>query len=305
MSDKEAKVAMAAEDANDNNGNWSDGGSITSTKDYGVFVMANWNRKVDQKDVDKMAQRMSSESESLGRLQPILVRIVDGKIAGTKGSALILDGQHRFLARKSLGWPIYCIVAREGDCSAKHVTKMNSHQKKWSTRDYIDSMVARNKEPYIWYKDLIAKYGLSDSFYRLMYTNHFDREAEDRAGIGSSVIDDIFKNGEFTPSQTLRDSVRSFCVDLDDASQSCGANKKLNKALYHGHMIRALLIIRKHPDFSMANLNHGLSTYGQMFSLKYMIADCVAELVAMYNYKRRSGKISVLWDASSREWIYN
>lgn len=278
---------------------------IHSIKNYGAFVFVTWNRDIEDRHVKMLADSMAKESPTIAYTQPATVRLVAGKKIGDDNSLLVIDGQHRIKAWEMLGRPIYCVVAKQGDMTAEIVTRMNSQQKKWSTNDYIQSMVARNKQPYIWYKDLIEKYGLSDSFYRMMYSPGFLREGdvEHHIVMSSRQCDNDFKNGKFDPSDDAKRLTRLFCSDLDEICQATN-NKKMRKALRHGNMVRAFAILRRHPDFKLQNMVQGIEKYGQLFSLKYMIVDNVDELVAIYNYKRRNGKISISWNEANRTWIY-
>lgn len=83
------------------------------------------NRKVDKNLVKKIVKSIKTHRD-YGHLFPIIVN----------GDFEILDGQHRFTARKELSLPIYYIVDRLFD--PKHLGGINDAMKKWSKNDFVE-----------------------------------------------------------------------------------------------------------------------------------------------------------------------
>lgn len=273
---------------------------IKSTKNYGAFVFPTWQRPVDQRHVDAMIDRMSKESPEVSKTLPITVILIDGKEEGEAHSLLVCDGQHRKRAWQALDWPIHYILAPRGVYSADQVAKLNSHQKGWSTMDYVESFASRNKQGYVWYKSLVERYDLYHSFFNLFYSaGHIHQQF-----LGVEVPTNHFKGGEFDPSEEFKQAVELFCSDLDEVSQSI-SDKALKKRASQFYFIRAFAVLRRHPQFKLATFKQAVSQYPNMISRRDTITDVVAELVACYNYKRRHGRIDVSWSVGERKWVYS
>lgn len=98
-------------------------GVVQVSTEYGEFKYNKLNRNVSERLVKKLVN--SYARADWGRYVPILV--------DSKGQ--IMDGQHRFEARRRLGLPIYFIVTEAYDPSA--VLRMNTIGQRWTMRDCI------------------------------------------------------------------------------------------------------------------------------------------------------------------------
>ena len=99
-------------------------GSIYKTKDYSAFIIDPvYNREVDVKHVKKLTTCYKTIGD-FGEAYPI---VVDENMR-------IVDGQHRYTARKELGLPIYYIQSIE--LSSDKLGLINDAMKKWSQADY-------------------------------------------------------------------------------------------------------------------------------------------------------------------------
>lgn len=98
--------------------------NISVTKDYKLFKRNKFNRPVRESIVRALMR--SFTSVDWGSASPI---IVDKKLQ-------IMDGQHRFEARRQLGLPIYYIVKEEYDPVA--VLKINTVSTRWNLHDCIE-----------------------------------------------------------------------------------------------------------------------------------------------------------------------
>ncbi len=95
------------------------------TRDYSKFKFLKTNREIKESTVKKIIDSIRTFGIIPGR--PVLV----------DGDYNIIDGQHRFMAIKSLGHPIpYEVIS--GDVIAKTMA-LNSNQAQWRLIDYIKS----------------------------------------------------------------------------------------------------------------------------------------------------------------------
>ena len=105
---------------------------VYKTKDYSKFVLDNnYNREVDEKHVKKIVKSINTYGDQ-GAVFPI---VVDNNFK-------VIDGQHRFTARKELGKVIYYIMDIELD--SKVLGGINDAMKKWTKNDFVD--VASDEE---------------------------------------------------------------------------------------------------------------------------------------------------------------
>jgi hypothetical protein len=98
---------------------------VYQSRDYDKFVIdSEYNREVDLKHVKKLEQCFKDAGD-FGKLYPI---IVDDKFR-------IIDGQHRFTARKKLGLIIYYIQTLE--ITSEKLGMINDGIAKWKPNDFL------------------------------------------------------------------------------------------------------------------------------------------------------------------------
>jgi hypothetical protein len=274
---------------------------LKTSNDYSMFVIPNWQREADENRILGMAARMEHENPILAYSQPISCITIEGKEPGTPNSILVVDGQHRLKAWALLGRPIIFTITPHGVYTAELVATMNSNQVKWKILDHVKSYAARGKADYKWYRDLIEKYELNSSFYRMFYTDGIHHEISDSVNESSS---DHFRSGKFKCSQEFKEAVQSFCVDLDLVQQGLLRSELRRKASQY-HFYRALAIVRKHPKFDLNHFIDSLKKYPDCLSGSTMIQDTVAELISAYNKRRRDGRLDINWSATTKIWKYD
>lgn len=94
------------------------------TKDYEQFKMLDYNRNLNRNHINQIKEDISK----VGYLEglPILV----------SEDMEIIDGQHRFVACKEMGLPIFYQVV-PGDIK-QIIPMINTSQKKWKVEDYVN-----------------------------------------------------------------------------------------------------------------------------------------------------------------------
>ncbi len=101
---------------------------IFATKCYGFFSFMPENRDINKSLVNQLKQSYKDN----GYKFPIIK---------VNESLKIIDGQHRFLAAKGLGLPIYFMIFPKYDVN--DVITLNVNQKNWCDLDYLHSFLSR------------------------------------------------------------------------------------------------------------------------------------------------------------------
>lgn len=118
---------------------------VKKTKDFSIFRKLVGNRGVNTAHVTSLVNSM--KKENLLPLRPILVN----------ESMEVIDGQHRLEAAKELGLEIYYLVVSK--TGASQVARINSNQKNWKAKDYLELYVEAFSSPeYIKLKSFMTKY---------------------------------------------------------------------------------------------------------------------------------------------------
>lgn len=104
------------------------------TKDYSKFAFLRANRKINKNNVEKIKASYREWGVIPGR--PILI----------DNDFNIIDGQHRFLALKDLGFPVpYEVIG--GDVIGKTMA-LNSNQEHWQLIDFAKSYAEQGMDSY-------------------------------------------------------------------------------------------------------------------------------------------------------------
>lgn len=103
---------------------------MSVSKDYDKFNLLEYNRNLDRNQINKLKESISIHGYLSSN--PI---IVDQKLN-------IVDGQHRFVACKDMGLPIVYEVI---DNSTDMIIDLNTTQKKWSLKDYVNYYAIKEK----------------------------------------------------------------------------------------------------------------------------------------------------------------
>lgn len=117
-------------------------GTVYKTDDLSIFQLSEFNRTVFLK------QEMIDQAKE-GLISPLVVN----------ENFVVIDGQHRLAAAKEAGVPVEYIIKPGLD---KHdIVRMNTIQRKWTLKDYIEAYANQGKKEYIRLSELIQK-GYSD-----------------------------------------------------------------------------------------------------------------------------------------------
>lgn len=207
---------------------------VNRTTNYDQFVFLEANRDQSRGHVEAL-KRAFDEIGNLTRVQPILVN----------DNMEIIDGQHRFVACKELGEPIfYTVVPGLGVNDAR---QMNILHRGWTIEDFARSYAAAGDPNYQKYLELREDYGFNHSILMNYITNSQGSGGEYKEfRVGNFVMPDIqevrsrltrlAEAGEFVPMVSDRYFARAFLR----AQQVEGYDHKrmLRKLELHQNLLR-------------------------------------------------------------------
>lgn len=112
--------------------------SVFTTSDYNMFQFSKFNRNV-------LLRKEMIEQAKEGFIAPIIVN----------ENFLVIDGQHRLVASEKIGVPVSYIIIP--GLNEDDIVRMNSVQKPWSLRNYIEAYANEGIEEYVRLVELIKK----------------------------------------------------------------------------------------------------------------------------------------------------
>ena len=118
---------------------------IKKTKNYELFKIHRANRQINKNHVKNIKKSMQKKF----LISPI---IVNEKLE-------VIDGQHRLIASKDLGLPVYYFI--NNNYSINEMQRLNAINKNWVPIDYLNTGIQLNNQNYIDYKRFKKKYGFS------------------------------------------------------------------------------------------------------------------------------------------------
>lgn len=121
--------------------------NIIATKDYSRFKTILGNRQLNQPYIKRLMA--SLKVSNFLPYHPIIVNEKDE----------LIDGQHRLEAAKQAKIEVYYAI-REG-ASLDEIILLNSNNRPWGLKDYMESHIVRGNNNYVILKDFITKYGFN------------------------------------------------------------------------------------------------------------------------------------------------
>lgn len=225
--------------------------------DYDQFILSEFNRNPGH--YKKVKE--SIEANDYTKYQPILV----------SKKMEIVDGQNRFLACKELNLPIHFIVSEDIHIFA--AADINQAAKNWGAIDYARHYAKRGNESYIMLLDFCAKYNQSISV-----VGAFSRISNNARSYSQNI-----KQGTFE----FRDD-----IDVDDFFEHMEIFKNYYDFARKEKFIKAMLKLYLHPNYVQEKMKHKLRLNSSIVKEQSKLNDMVNELVKLYNFNTRKGKIS-------------
>jgi hypothetical protein len=221
--------------------------NLKSTKDYSLFKIHNLNREVSRDRVKRLAEEM--KIKNLLHLYPIVID-QDG---------VILDGQHRFEAAKSIESEIY-YVQSENDYQISDVSKSNSMQRAWRTVDHIHFHAKNGNPHYIEIIDLSWELGVDPELVIwVMGKNRND-----------------VKKGDFVITDEGREITRKVLQHADMLGDCFSYNK-------HRPFLNALKTLLLIPDYNPMRMVQKASCYPELCKKQVDSKEYLRVLETIYN----------------------
>lgn len=227
---------------------------VQETTDYGMFSLIDSNREQSRGHIEAL-KIAYEEMGNLTRVQPILIN----------EKYQIIDGQHRFMASKDMGVPIYFTVVP--GLGIRHARSMNILHRSWGVDDFAQSYATDGNINYQKYLDIRQDYGFSHST-TLTYIMGADVRGMFK----------VFRAGDLTiPDETVaRDRLDSlieiegaggfakdhkFAVALLKAIQAEGYdhNRMLRKLNNSSSLLHRLGTVAEYQRMLEEIYNHGMS----------------------------------------------
>ena len=228
---------------------------IQQTEDYSSFKSIVGNRTINKAQVAKLHESFGNNP----KLASALPIIVNDKME-------IIDGQHRFVAWKRLGFPISYFMV--DGLELNDVQTMNSSTKNWTPLDYAKSYSTLGKKDYDIYLAFRKKYGLSHNILIA-----FLSDIEEMRGGGNTV--QTFRKGLFK------------VANEEKSAKLCQHMLEISKFYKRGDSRSfALAYKRAHasPKYKHAQMVEKMSLLGHTIKDSPYAEDYMRQLEKIYNY---------------------
>jgi len=234
--------------------------TINHTTKYSFFKHLDENREIDKNNLKKIKRSIEKE----GQLQPIAVTR-DG---------YIYDGQHRFMALRALGLPIWYYVNHHAE--PQHLLTVNQVRKGHNIRNvvwYFANTGNRDCARLLELEDQWKEYGFSQGVIYTAFSNARGRSYQD-----------AIRNNEYKVNEKFGVRFLNTLLLLHDK----GGLKNAKSNTFARALKR---IIIDNENFTTDRLLEKL----QLVPLRPYTkeVDLRKEIVDVYNYKRRKEKISL------------
>ena len=256
---------------------------IKSTRDYDKFKLLSCNRYQNKEELKSSPEfkrlKQSISQDNQLHAFPILVN----------GRGEVIDGQHRLLAAKDLGMPIYYIEDKNINTNVMQLT--NTAVKKWGLIDHINFFADHYKnEEYINLLKLMKSSKMSSKALLLLLAGD------------SKTIYEVIKNGKFMMPkkkniEEVIESYQGFIAYCEDKHITPMSMFKCNK------FVKAFNWLVSTSGYKEKILYSSLDS--KWFDLKPQ-GDATAWyelLIGIYNYRQQKSKLEVEYgrNASTEE----
>lgn len=232
-------------------------GTIQSTTNYDQFSLMVNNRVYNRGHVEALKRAFESTG-NLTEVQPILVN----------ERLEIIDGQHRFIAAKDLGVPVFYTI-RPG-LGVHEAREMNILHKGWRTEDFAHSFAASGDRNYIQYEQLKEDYGFGHSII-LSYIYGSD----DKGIFGK------FRQGELN------------LTDIEGVRERLDKLAELLRYVRNGvdnYLAKAFLKIMSSDNYDHGRMMRKMSRYGELYIRRFgSVVEYMRALEEIYNHGQGEG----------------
>lgn len=231
---------------------------IKMTSDYDIFKFREDNRvAVIQSHVQKLAD--SIKSRNLLELRPISVN----------SEMEVMDGQHRLLAAKLLGVPIY--YRQDNELQPSDIILMNLSQT-WKQSDYLNYYCKNNYPEYLKMKEFMKKNNISIKIALGITCGH------------NKDVFSNFKNGNFKFNEEEFNSDIDICWDtIEYIKQMRGFSPYTHTSRFW----KSLLILIRHVNFNAVKWRDNLKKMIERFTSKASQDDYLMLFLEVHNWNNK------------------
>lgn len=237
---------------------------IKSTTDYEQFKFRTDNRvTITQSHVKRLAR--SIDSRNLLELNPISIN----------GEMEVIDGQHRLLAAKSLGIPIFYRQVKE--LQGSDIIIMNVSQP-WGQADYLNYFCKNHYPEYLKLQEFMMRHNITIKIALNITMGHRKEAFAD------------FKQGLFKFKE------EDFANHIDICWNTIDYIKRMNGYSSYTHSTRfwsALLILIRHANFDAAKWIENLKRMVERFTAKARKDDYLRLFMDVHNW-RNNAKVELV-----------
>lgn len=177
----------------------------------------------------------------------------------------IIDGQHRFVASKELGKPIYYYIC-EG-YGEKEVQRLNSFQSNWSIMDFLQFYIKRGYPEYIKLDNFMNEYNLRLPVARIIATDI----------VTICKRSEVFKDGGFKFSNAQADKIAKRYNSIRDFWEFS----------HQRSFVIAFVRIIQNPQLNWKRFRQSVDAYHYKVTARSTTSEYLKELNYMYNFRRK------------------
>ncbi|MGL5315881.1 MAG: ParB N-terminal domain-containing protein [Peptostreptococcaceae bacterium] len=242
---------------------------IYTTKDYAKFSFLAGNRMVNRRTVSQLIASMQEEQLEI----PIVVN----------GDLKIIDGQHRFLAQKELGLPIYFTIKREYGIS--QIRRANTIGTTWRKSDHLNLHVQDGKEDYLYIEDLVKNYNLSLHEILTIIARATEKK--------KTYITTVFESGDLKIEEKEREAIKSFLMSFAILRNFLD-KRRLSKCI---QAYLELFFIEKPFEFDIEHFHRKLQKFGGALTYARDKRDMLSTICnKIYSIGERTDNNKILYD---------
>lgn len=232
---------------------------IENSNIYGLFKLMGGNRAINYNHVKELKRSMEAHPELLPT-NPIEVN----------EHMFIIDGQHRYVACKELGLPVYYMVNAGGNLDATRIE--NVTQRRWSLMDFAHSYAQGGHKDY----------------------QEFLRLAHDYPNIQASVIQTIMAGGELHEKTS---TFRRGEFQASDVKAAEAVLEKISAIIDKTHQkfntpmaVTMYILMRDNKDFDYDRFMEKLQRESarEQFHIQGTRRLCLQSVENVYNFQSKS-----------------
>ena len=161
--------------------------NVLKTKDYDQFSFIDGNRDINKENLTRIKQSMAEKYIPV----PIIVN----------DEYEIIDGQHRFLAAKSLNLAIYFIIIP--NLKLEDVQRLNTNSANWAYKQYLQSYCKLGYRDYLLFRDFQKDTGHSYNSSTALLTNSLARNGQHKRDFDKGLFKVIDLDGAYRKAKKL------------------------------------------------------------------------------------------------------